>query len=159
MAKPTRKRAPKPPTVIGCTETIALPALGLLKLEAKIDTGANTTAIHATTIRIEEEDGRRYVSFHVPLRGAKPVACRARLKGTKLVKNTGGKPERRYFIRTRLHLGTRSWPIDVTLANRRNMSFALILGRTAIANRRVLVDPDAAFLQGSPLLPELEKTA
>lgn len=154
--KPRRPRAARAPTVIGCTERIALPGLGLHDIEAKIDTGANTTAIHATTIRVTEEDGRRFVSFHVPVRGAKPVHCKARLRGTKLVKNTGGKPERRYFIRTRLHLGSRSWPIDVTLANRRNMSFALILGRAAILRRRVLVDPDGAFLQGQPLAPANE---
>ena len=148
-----RKRKPKPPTVIGCAEHIALPELGLLALEAKVDTGAQTTAIHATAVRTKEIDGRRWVSFRVPLRGAKPVQCHARLRGVKLVKNTGGKPERRFFIRTRLHIGERSWPIDVTLANRRNMKFAVILGRAAILHRRVLVDPDGQHLQGEPTLP------
>ena len=149
-AKPLRSRKPKPPTVIGCTERIALPELGIPNVEAKIDTGANTTAIHATTIRVFEEDGRRHVSFHVPMRVGRPVHCTAKLRGTKLVKNTGGKPERRYFVRTRLHIGTRSWPIDVTLANRREMTFAIILGRAALLRRRILVDPDGAFLQGEP---------
>ena len=154
------KRKPKPPTVIGCTERIGLPEIGLGVVEAKIDTGANTTALHATAIRIDEdEDGRRHVSFRVPLRDAGPITCRARLRGTKLVKNTGGKPERRYFIRTRLHIGERSWPIDVTLANRRNMTFAIILGRAAILHRRVLVDPDGSHLQGEPRLTPKSKPA
>lgn len=152
--RPAKPRKPRAPTVIGCTERVALPGLGIDVVDAKIDTGANTTAIHATTIRVEEEDGRRFVSFHVPVRGAPPVHCRAKLRGTKLVKNTGGKPERRYYVRTRLHVGNRSWPIDVTLANRRNMRFAIIIGRAAILHRRILVDPDGAYLQGEPVLPD-----
>lgn len=150
--RPKSKSSPVRPTIIGCTERIALPELGIVGLDAKIDTGAYTTAIHATSIKEIEEDGLRYVTFHVPLRGTKPAHCRARLRGRKLVKNTGGVPERRYFIRTRMHLGTRSWPIDITLANRKNMRFALILGRMGIARHSVLVDPDHSFLAGDPVL-------
>ena len=152
-----KERAAKPPVTIGCAERIGLPELGIPLVDAKVDTGARTTAIHATSIRVEEADGRRFVSFHVPLRGQHPAHCRAPLKGERTVRNTGGVPERRYVIRTRLRLGSRSWPIDVTLANRRDMRFAIILGRTALVRRRILIDPDHVFLLdrgGDPPAPD-----
>lgn len=153
--KPRRPRAAAkakaPPTVIGCAEWIALPELGIARMRAKIDTGARTTAIHATRIRRETRDGKPWVSFHVPLRDAKPVHCAAPVLEERDVRNTGGVPERRVVIVSPLCIAGRTWPIEITLANRAGMSNTLILGRMAIYRRNILVNPDRTLMAGAPI--------
>ena len=149
--RPKKPRPPKPPTIIGCAEWIALPELGIARMRAKVDTGARTTAIHATRIRRSSRDGKLWVSFHVPLRDAHPVHCEAPVLEERDVRNTGGVPERRVVILTPLCIAGRIWPIEVTLANRAGMSNTLILGRMAIYRRRILVNPDRTFIAGAPI--------
>ena len=62
------------------------------------------------------------------------------------VKNTSGEPEERLVIETALVLNRRRWRIEVTLADRTNMTLPLILGRTALRRHRVLVDPGKSHL-------------
>ncbi len=66
------------------------------------------------------------------------------------IKNTGGVPERRLIVRTLLLLGQHRWQIEVSLANREKMEFDLILGRTAIRRRGILVDPGRSFVLAPP---------
>lgn len=135
------------PMIIGWREMVALPDLGIDVAIAKIDTGARTSALHATRIRHFARDGAPWVRFHVPHAGlAEAVDCEAPLVDRREIKNTSGIPEERLVISTRLVLGGRQWAIDVSLADRAAMSMPIILGRTAIRRRRILVDPGRSFL-------------
>ncbi len=138
-------------TEIGWREITSLPDLGILDLHAKIDTGARTSALHAVDIEVlDHEDGPK-IGFHVPLPGAaRSKRCVARLVDHREIKNTSGVPEHRYVIETTLVLGHRHWHIEVSLADRENMEFDLLLGRTAIRGRRFLVNPGRSFLAGPP---------
>ena len=155
---PRDAAAPKPrrsskaaPTVIGWRERIALPDLGLELLTAKIDTGARTSAIHATRITPFQRDGRDWVRFHIPhASGLRARDCEAPLVDRRSIKNTSGQGEDRFVIETLLALGARRWHIEVSLSDRSNMALPIILGRTAIRRRRILVDPDRSFLAGAP---------
>jgi hypothetical protein len=49
-------------------------------------------------------------------------------------------------------MGKRHWHIDVSLADRKKMEFDIILGRTAIRGRGLLVDPGRSFLAGKPAI-------
>jgi len=143
------------PIVIGWRERIALPDLGIV-LQAKIDTGARTSALHATRIRRFEKDGRPWVRFHIPhSSGVAATDCEAPLVDQRAVKNTSGLPQHRLVIETGLVLGQRRWPIEITLANRSAMAMPIILGRTAIRRRRILVDAGKSFLAGPPLVAGL----
>lgn len=145
MKKPSH--GPKQPLVIGWREEVSLPELGLENIEAKTDTGARTTALHAEEIEVFQQDGEDWVRFHVP-HGDKVHAtdCTARLVDKREVKNTSGEPEERFVIETVLILGRRRWHIEVTLADRSNMKLPIILGRTALRRHGVLVDPGKSHL-------------
>ena len=137
--------------VIGWREHVALPDLGLARLAAKIDTGARTSALHAVDQAVTEIDGIRWVEFRVPVPGRRTSArVRAPLVDERMIKNTSGIPEQRLVVRTTLLLGRHRWLIEVSLANREKMEFDLILGRTAIRKRRMLVDPGHSYLLGPP---------
>ncbi len=136
---------------IGWRETIALPGLGIDSLNAKIDTGARTSALHAVIIGELDHEDTRWIEFDVVSTGASRLRrCRAPIFDTRKVKNTSGVPELRYVIETNLTLGRRQWRIELFLADREQMKFDLILGRTALRNRRICIDPGRSYLAGLP---------
>lgn len=138
---------PAAPIIIGWREIVGLPDLGILRAQAKIDTGARTSALHASRIRHFEKDGEPWVRFHVPHAGLdNAFNCEARLIDRREIKNTSGIAEERLIIETKLSLGGRRWTIEVSLADRGNMTMPIILGRTAIRRRRILVDAGRSFV-------------
>jgi len=70
----------------------------------------------------------------------------APLIGEREIKNSSGVSERRLVVHTTLNLGRHHWHIEVSLTNRERMEYDLILGRTAIRRRGILVDPGRSFL-------------
>ncbi|MEM1043765.1 MAG: RimK/LysX family protein [Bacteroidota bacterium] len=142
--------------IVGWREWVALPDLGLPAVEAKVDTGAQTSALHAFALDAFEEDGRARVCFGVhPLAGNEAVevyAC-ADVVDERIVASSSGHEERRVVIRTPLRLGDAVWPIELTLTNRRTMAFRMLLGREAFGHR-LLVDAGAAHLAGRRTDPE-----
>lgn len=140
-------------TTIGWREWIGLPALGIVAIRAKIDTGARTTALHADDIvRTEHADGTHWLAFTVPGgEGHGTLRVEAPMVEEREIKNTSGVPDPRPVIRTTLSIDRRRWPIEVTLANRTEMGFDIILGRTAIRRRGLLVNPGRSFLVRPPV--------
>ena len=140
-------------TTIGWREWVGLPRLGIRAIRAKIDTGARTTALHAVEIeRFSHADGAAWLRFTVPAGdGHGTMRVEAPLVEERAVKNTSGVPDPRPVIRTTLTLDRRRWPIEVTLADRTEMGFDVILGRTAIRRRGILVDAGRSFLARPPL--------
>jgi hypothetical protein len=144
-------RKKRPALVIGWRERIALPEFGIGSMRAKIDTGARTSALHALDQERFDNEGVPWVRFRVPLPGTPRTArVAARILDERDVKNTSGTPERRIVIPVLMILGWHHWHIEVTLANREKMEFDMILGRTAIRRRGIMVDPGRSWLAGSP---------
>jgi len=142
--------APRP--VVGWREWIALPRLGIKAVKVKVDTGARTSALHAFNVRPFKKDGRDWVRFEIhPLQRNDAVSkvCEAEAVDYRWVTNSGGGREKRFVIVTQLRLGSRSWPIEMTLTDRDQMGFRMLLGRTAL-ERRLTVDPARSYCFGKP---------
>lgn len=137
---------------IGWREWIGLPDLGITTIKAKLDTGARTSALHATNIETHKRDGEFWVEFLVPLaRLPKRRKCTARILDEREIRNTSGRSERRLIIGTNLVFGHRHWKIELSLANRMQMEFEVILGRTALRGHGLLVNPGKSYLMGPPV--------
>jgi ribosomal protein S6--L-glutamate ligase len=139
-----------PSFILGFEEWVGLPDLGLPSLKVKVDTGAKTSALHARLIAPFERDGVRYVSFKVqpvPRRPSIEVDCVARIVDERAVTSSNGEAEVRFVVATTLEIGTRSWPIEITLTNREAMSYRMLIGRQAL-QPGMLIDPKASFHQG-----------
>jgi hypothetical protein len=121
--------------VIGDREW-ALVEPGDLVLEARIDTGAETSSIHAEDIKLIEKDGKRWVRFTLedPNTGA-DVPLERRLHRRILVKTKAeGVNDRRYVVRMWVTLGdTRVW-LDVSLSDRDDFEFPLLIGRNMLVD-------------------------
>ncbi|OGQ79641.1 MAG: hypothetical protein A2289_10405 [Deltaproteobacteria bacterium RIFOXYA12_FULL_58_15] len=117
---------------IGWCEYVGLPKWGVNQLRAKIDTGARSSALHVANLK---KLTRNRVAFDVVLHRdlhercvhvVAPVVRRAS------VRPTTGKAQRRYFVKTTLHLGDTEREIEISLIDRGEMRFRMILGRTAL---------------------------
>lgn len=134
--------------IVGWREWLSLPQLGIDHIKAKIDTGARTSALHTFHLETFQERGVRRVRFGIhPLQKQdKPeLYCEADVVDERVVSDSGGHKEKRLVIVTPIVLGGQEWPIEITLTNRENMLFRMLLGRTAMKGR-LTVDPDASFL-------------
>lgn len=138
--------------LIGWREWISLPDFGISQIKVKVDSGARTSALHATKIRYaKDEDGITWVSFVITeqISPLKHVRVTAQLIEKRWVKSSMGHATLRPVILTRISLGAETWPIEVTLINRDPMGFRMLLGRGAI-KRRYLIHPARSFLQSEP---------
>lgn len=124
--------------IIGAVEWVTVEPGGI-RMEARIDTGAETTSIHAENIQLEEKDGKRYVSFSLldPASGDK-VAIERRLRRKVLIRQSEGEPERRYVVRMWLTLGEARTRVDVTLTDRQFLDYPLLVGRNFLIDTMIV---------------------
>ena len=141
---------PTEKTRIGWREWVSFPDLGLPHIKAKIDTGARTSALHAFDIETYTEKGIEMVWFAIhPAQKRRDIVqeCRCELHDQRWVSDSGGHREKRYVIKTNIHMAGQTWPIELTLTNRDTMKFRMLLGRTGMSERFV-VDPSSSYLLG-----------
>ena len=147
-----RRSAPKPKAIVGWREWVALTELGGAVVKAKVDTGARTSAIHAYRISTYESDGLTIARFQIhPVQKRKrPVlAVEAPVVDIRHVRSSNGSVEERLGVRTPIEMGQHRFSIDLTLTNRDEMGFRMLLGRSAL-KRRFLVDPGRSYVTGRP---------
>jgi len=139
-------------TTVGWREWCSLPELSLKKIKVKIDTGAKTSCLHAFNVEPFIKNDQRWVRFgiHPKQRSIKTeIFCEAKVIDQRNVTDSGGHTEKRYVISTQIILGAEQWPIEITLTNRDNMRFRMLLGRTAMKNK-IIVNPGASYLLKLP---------
>jgi len=142
--------APDKIITVGWREWVSLPDLGIDKIKVKVDTGARTSAIHATDLSPFEADGMQRIAFNVHTHQRdhdQVIRCVADIFDQRSVTNSGGQSEQRWVIQTALKIGTNSWPIAMTLTARPDMRFRMLLGRNAMEDR-IVVDPAQSFVWG-----------
>lgn len=129
---------------------MTFPDFGGVRVKAKVDTGARTSALHASKIQTFEENGQSFVRFelHPDQRNvSRTEQCVAPLVAHRSVKSSSGQSEDRYFISTAISIGEQTWTIELSLTRRDQMGFRMLLGRHALRGR-YLVDPGRSFLLG-----------
>ncbi|NMP16893.1 RimK/LysX family protein [Thalassotalea sp. Y01] len=137
--------------LIGNIELCSLPDLGIYELPVRVDTGAKTSALHVDNITVLSTRAKPLVSFdlHPDVYNLdKIVHCTAPLYDSRRIKSSNGNSEQRCVIHTRFGLGDQQWLIELTLSNRQDMTYLMLLGREGMGDR-VYVDPSATFLVDS----------
>lgn len=138
--------------VIGWREWVELPDLGVKSIKAKIDTGARSSSLHAFDIKIYKQGEDQWARFQinpVQRKTGHPVTVDARILEFRSIRSSNGVSTMRPVIVTNIaFLGT-TWPIELTLSNRDEMGFRMLLGREAVRGR-FLVDAGRSFLGGKP---------
>jgi hypothetical protein len=122
-------------------------------IRVKMDTGAQTSSLSAHDIKIIEKDGQEWVSFiiddtHVKLehRYEYPLKRMVRIKKRQSEITPGGEDyERRPVIEMDLCLGSEIETIEINLNDRSNFIYPMLLGRSAMAQFAILIDPTATY--------------
>lgn len=132
--------------LVGAKETIDLPELGLSGIATRIDTGAQTTALHVDHISENKETGMLNFEFHpVSHDVLKTIRCTAKIVEQKQIKSSNGGRERRYIINTLAVMGKLTWTIRLSLTDRSSMSHLMLLGRQAMKGY-MTVDPEFEYI-------------
>ena len=145
------KTVKKTKQIIGWKEWFSLDCIALPAIKGKIDTGAKTSALHAFNIETFYIEDVEYVRFDIhPLQKNKRFvrSCIARVIDRRMVSDSSGKKEKRIVIKSDLKIGDKKIRIELTLTNRDNMSFRMLLGREAIMQAKMIVDISKSFVQG-----------
>lgn len=144
-------------TLVGRSEWIGLPEVGTY-LEARIDSGANTSSLSATEITPFERDGEDWVRFKLGLNDEDDVVETIRDKWieapverrVRIVQANG--EESRPVISLLLTLGPLRESVEFTLNDRTHLDYPVLLGRRFlmdiaiidVARRHVYARPELA---------------
>lgn len=137
--------------IVGCAEICSLPELGIDDLQIRIDTGAETSSLHVDNLKKIKRNGKPWVLFEIHpdiYNVEQVVSCEAPLSDLRRIKSSNGTSEKRNVIKTMIQLGGKSWPIEITLTDRSNMSYLMLLGRQGMGER-LLVNPAKTFMLDS----------
>ena len=143
MTAPTRM-----PLQIGWAEVVDFPSVNVVGLVAKIDTGAQTSALAASNIEVLANGHVRFeVAQNVGPSSALhilelPIARRAQ------VRSSTGHLDERYFVRLLMRLADVEKEIEVSLASRRGLRFVMLVGRNALG-RDFVIDAGRRFVATS----------
>ncbi len=110
------------------------------ELEAKLDTGADSSSLHATDIEIFEREGQNWLRFTAQdQRLEQPIARRVRIK-----QKNGQPAQERWVVRLDLCIGQVFIPADFSLVDRSDFSTPVLLGRDVLQHLGP-VDPELKF--------------
>ncbi len=146
IAKPVSS---EPIQIYGWREHILIKGV-VEKIQAKLDTGALTSSIHAEEKELFERDGKKWVRFIVTdpsLKKPTRTRIEAPLVRIARVKEPGGESIPREVVKLNFTIGDRKMRGEFTLNNRSNMLAPVLIGRNMIkdlgwidANRTYLAD-------------------
>ena len=127
---------------------------GNLLMMAKIDTGADNSSIHATSIESFKKNDEQWVRFTVtPIQGDPKVIERPIFRLTQITRH-GAPDEDRLVVKMGICLGpVYKEDMEVNLADRSNFEYKMLIGRSFLRGE-AMVDPSKEFTQEPQCFPE-----
>ena len=134
----TKKKAKKLSSLIplGWREWVFLPSYNL-KLKAKIDTGARISSIHASNIQVYQKRKVDMVNFRL-FYSKSSFNVETELIGYKKIKSSFGETELRPMIHLEIKIGSETWVTEITLAQRSNLTYPMLIGRNTLTKRHIV---------------------
>ena len=138
-------------TIVGWREWVTLPGAGVPWIKAKIDTGARTSSLHAFDVEeFRRDDGTDAVRFGVrPWQDSDDdaVVVEFPVHDRRMVRSSSGHSEERIVVLMDVMLHGRTMTVEMTLSNRDEMGFRMLIGREALRDG-FLVAAGESFLGG-----------
>jgi hypothetical protein len=127
---------------IGRVDKADFPELSLIEIDVKIDSGAYTSSIHCSNIEEISLDNENFIKFKLldpehSFYNNKEFSTKNYT--SKLVKSSNGISEKRFLIETEIVIFNETFPIHLTLSERKDMKFPILLGRKFL-NKKFIID-------------------
>ena len=127
---------------IGRIDKADFPEFRLSEIDLKIDSGAYTSSIHCSNIEEITENGETFIKFTLldeehPFYNHKEFSTKNFRE--KLVKSSNGIVEQRYVIKTKIFIFNETFDISLTLSERKEMKYPILLGRKFL-NHKFVID-------------------
>jgi len=120
---------------------------------ARIDSGAETSSIHARNVQRFERDGSNWVRFEVPVPGTKEAEWVAMEKEisrrVKIIQSSADESERRVVVELQFAIGDHQQVAEFTLADRTNLTYEVLIGRNVLRDV-MLIDVGKEFATELP---------
>jgi hypothetical protein len=130
--------------IIGEAENVYLKAKGI-RLQARIDTGAQTSSLGIASKQMFERDGRRWVQFTVKGPASeKPVEFEKPVVRIASIKRHGAESMERPVVVLKIVLGDVELEREFTLADRSKYTYPLLIGRNVLQGK-YLVDVNLKY--------------
>jgi|TARA_R100000049_G_C1956404_1_gene112586 hypothetical protein len=121
--------------IVGEVEKFYLADPGLI-YTARIDSGAETSSIHAQNIKRFERDGSNWVRFDVPVPGTDyeqwVTLEREISRRVRIIQSAADEAERRVVVELQFAIGDHQQVAEFTLADRTNLTHEVLIGRNIL---------------------------
>lgn len=129
--------------IIGRVDIAEFPEINLQDIKIKVDTGAYTSSIHCHDVQEVESNGEKHIEFEL-LDPSHPEyenkVYKVKNYNEKAIKSSNGTIEHRFIIKTVIVIFNEKYPIELSLSERGDMKFPILLGRKFL-NKRFVVNP------------------
>lgn len=129
--------------IVGWLEQIRVSPPGLL-LEAKLDTGADVSSLHATDTEEFSNNGNLWIRFTVTDRKGDQAILEEPLVRVITITRHGGREEKRPVVKLNVCLAHISKTVEISLVDRTGLKFPFLIGRNYMAGA-VILDPSLEF--------------
>lgn len=123
--------------VLGRIEKVKVISNGM-QLVARVDTGAQSSSMHAINIKEKSVEGKEYVEFETFDHDGKKYAMLKEVVKKVKVKTPDSKSTKRYVVRVRLKIGTNEHSVNVTLSNRDKLDYKFLIGRNLLMGNYIV---------------------
>lgn len=140
--------------LIGRREFIDFPEFGINSIEAKIDTGAYTNSLHCEKIEFVSHNNKNLLRITIKLAEGNQQKIKTidfENYTQKKIKNSFGELEERYVIKTIIKLGRKNIRTSISLSNRENMRYEVLIGRKMLKGK-FLIDVNQIHLGGKKIV-------
>lgn len=122
---------------IGWREWVVFPEHNNFPVKAKIDTGARSSALHATHIKEYSNSGQPWIKFRV-YQSREFLYLDRKIIDYKNIKNSFGDTETRPVIQMKIKIGNSVWNTEITLTQRTGMTYPMLIGRNTLTKKHVI---------------------
>ena len=127
--------------IIGRIDRVDFPELNLSEVDIKVDTGAYTSSIHSHDIEEITINDEKVIKFklldpsHILYNEKEFIVKDYKMK---VVKSSNGASEQRIVIKTIIKIFDEIFPIELTLSERGEMKYPILLGRKFLTHKFIV---------------------
>jgi len=131
--------------IVGKKELITIIDLDLFNLDAKVDTGADSNALHCDDIFIDNDGFVHFTlldEVHASYHGKR---IKLPLHKVKKVRSSNGELQNRPSIEVNVHFFGKTYKTIISLTNRADMKYPMLIGRKFLSGK-FLVDVSQEYI-------------